>query len=144
MLQFLGPILGVGKALLSGKGVAGAAGAALESAGDFFESSARERRMELEIEMQQVRDAGEIARIQARDTSWFVRAGRPFLIWVSGIAAAYHFIVFPIIFGLAEKFGYTLVDLDWQELAAFLALGLGMSGLRTYEKKKGVSRETMR
>ena len=144
MLQFLGPILGVGKAILSGKGAAGVAGAALESAGDFFNASARERRMELEIELQQARDSGEVAKIQAQDKSFFIRAGRPAMIWVAVAAGLYHFLIFPIIFGLAEKYGYTLVDLDWQELSAFILMGLGMAGMRSYEKMKGVARESMR
>ena len=144
MLGFLGPILGIGKAVLGGGGAATVAKNALESAGDFFESSARERRMELEIQMEQVRQSGELARIQARDGSLFVRAGRPFLIWVSGAAAVYHFLIFPIVYGLAEQYGYPLVDLDWQELATFLGMGLGVAGLRTYEKYKGVARESLR
>lgn len=142
-LSFLGPILGIGKAVLSGQGKGSVVNTALETAGGFFEASAREKRMELEIELEQVRNTGEVAKIQARDGSWFIRAARPALLWVAVGAAFYHFILFPLIDGLAMKVGYELVDLDWQELSLLLTLALGMSGIRAAEKMKGVSREKM-
>ena len=145
MLGFLAPILGsVASGIFKGNSKLNIAQNALETAGDFFTSSNRERMEELRIEYEEVRQAGELAREQARHPSLFVSGARPALTWISAGAAAYHFIFFPLFDGLASKFNYNLVDLDWQELSILLGLALGMGGLRSYEKMKGVARTNMK
>jgi len=143
-LSFLAPILGaVGKAALR-KTDNKFVDAALDTVEDFFEPTGREQAKELEVELEQVKQSGKLARIQAKDKNLFIRAARPALLWVSVFAAAYHFVLFPILNGLAAKYNYPLVDLDWQELSILLGLALGMTGARTYEKMKGISRESLK
>ena len=156
MIGILGPILGVaakaGLAAVSGKGKGGVISAALDGAGDFFEASANEtaKRYELETEaLKTQRDtilsSNQVALKQLEHKSLFVSGGRPFLLWVIGVATVYHFLIFPMLAGGVEfYFGFPLYDAVWQELATLIAAGLGMGGLRSYEKKNGVASDSMK
>lgn len=79
--------------------------------------------------------------VEAASSSLFVAAWRPFIGWTCGIALAYQYVVTPIIMWLATWFHIALPTppkLDetlWQLVFAMLGLG----GLRTYEKVKGVA-----
>jgi len=106
-------------------------------------------RHELEMEILRTGLAQmEVNKAEAQHPSVFVAGWRPFIGWVCGFALAWHFM------------GYDL--LNWLRLAFFPdmpaapALGgsetlvtvllsmLGLGGLRTVEKLKGVSREKWR
>jgi hypothetical protein len=113
------------------------------------------------FKLEQLRQTGELAQLtaetdlmkgqlaidteEAKSESVFVSGWRPFIGWVCGSAFAYKFILQPfLIFGLmaaGSKFDYhTLPTLDWSELLPVLMAMLGMGGLRTYEKAKGVNK----
>jgi len=85
----------------------------------------------------------EVNKAEAQSGSVFVAGWRPFIGWVCGAALAYQYIGRPVATALFDAFGIhhapVLIGLDenlWQ-----LMLGmLGMGGLRTFEKMKGVSR----
>ena len=68
---------------------------------------------------------------------------RPFVGWVCGTAFAYHFVVQPLaIFGLAA-YGIQvppLPDFDMGQLMTVLMGMVGLGGLRSFEKTKGVAR----
>ena len=119
---------------------------------DKFIPDADERaRLAHEIATLSERHAQELAKGQlavnqteAAHKSLFVAGWRPFVGWTCGIALAWHFVGQPLV-----VFGITLAGLDTPELPTFemeslltVLLGmLGLGGLRTFEKTKGVSRE---
>jgi hypothetical protein len=73
--------------------------------------------------------------------SVFVNGWRPFVGWVCGWAFAYHFIVEPSLAFVFATLGYPVVlpEFNLDELTTVLFGLLGLSGLRTYEKVKGVA-----
>lgn len=84
----------------------------------------------------------EINKVEAASANMFVAGWRPFIGWVCGIAFAYNFVVQPFFMFVTGKFGYDLSlmpTLDTASLMTILLGMLGISGMRTYEKYKGVN-----
>jgi|TARA_R110000824_G_scaffold52421_1_gene145427 hypothetical protein len=83
-----------------------------------------------------------INKVEAAHRSMFVAGWRPFIGWTCGVALMYTYVLQPIlVFGLAQS-GY-LIDLpkmDLGELMPVLMGMLGLGGLRSWEKVKGVAR----
>lgn len=83
----------------------------------------------------------EINKAEAGSPSVFVAGWRPFIGWICGMALAYQYLGRPLLTFLTIQMGATppvLIALDdnlWQLLFGMLGLG----GLRTYEKTKGVA-----
>ncbi len=84
----------------------------------------------------------ETNKVEAGHRSLFVAGWRPFIGWSCGFALAYTYVMQPILtFGLAQA-GY-LIDLpavNLGEMMPVLMGLLGLGGLRSWEKVKGVSR----
>ena len=84
----------------------------------------------------------ETNKVEAGHRSLFVAGWRPFIGWSCGFALAYTYVLQPILtFGLAQA-GY-LIDLpavNLGEMMPVLMGLLGLGGLRSWEKVKGVSR----
>ena len=84
----------------------------------------------------------EVNKEEARSRNIFVAGWRPFVGWTCGMALAYTYVIQPIlIFGLAH-FGYwvDLPPLDMSTMMPVLLGMLGLGGLRSFEKYKGVSK----
>ena len=84
----------------------------------------------------------EVNKAEAVHKSIFVAGWRPFVGWVCGVALAYHFILAPLLqfsFALAGM-DQELPEFDCSQLSTVLMGMLGLGGLRTFEKMKGVSR----
>ena len=84
----------------------------------------------------------EINKAEASHRSIFVAGWRPFIGWTCGVALAYTYVLQPIlVFGLAQS-GYLieLPKMDLGEMMPVLMGMLGLGGLRTFEKFKGVSK----
>jgi hypothetical protein len=80
----------------------------------------------------------EIMKVQAQHRSTFVAGARPFLMWVCGLGFLFAFVINPVLQWIAPELGSPELPLDaMMELT--LAM-LGLSGLRTVEKLKGVSK----
>jgi len=85
----------------------------------------------------------EVNKAEAASGSLFKGGWRPFVGWVCGIALLYHFILSPLII-----FGVTLTGVDIPPIPEFdmgslmtVLMGmLGLGGLRTYEKQKGITK----
>ena len=76
--------------------------------------------------------------VEAASTSLFVAGWRPFIGWTCGAAMAYKFILAPLLtFGAA--YAVNLPVLDFGEMSTVLLGMLGLGGLRTVEKIKGVA-----
>tara|TARA_R110000851_G_scaffold288856_1_gene442925 strand:- start:70 stop:468 length:399 start_codon:yes stop_codon:yes gene_type:complete len=80
----------------------------------------------------------EISKVQATHRSTFVAGARPFLMWVCGLGFLMAFVISPVLLWLFPKLGTPELPLEvMMELT--LAM-LGLAGLRTVEKLKGVSK----
>jgi len=74
---------------------------------------------------------------EAQSTSIFVSGGRPFILWVCGVALANDFIARPFaiyVSSLAHATGATWPALDMSSLMPLLLGMLGLGAMRTYEK----------
>jgi hypothetical protein len=85
----------------------------------------------------------EVNKAEAQHKSIFVAGWRPMVGWTCAVALAYHFVLAPLIL-----FGVGISGVEIPELPAFdmdslmtVLLGmLGLGGLRTYEKQKGLTK----
>ena len=85
----------------------------------------------------------EVNKAEAASSSVWKGGWRPFVGWVCGTAFAYHFVIQPLaVFGLAA-YGMevpALPDFEMGQLMTVLMGMLGLGGLRSFEKTKGVAR----
>jgi hypothetical protein len=80
----------------------------------------------------------EINKVQASHRSIFVAGARPFLLWICGLGFLFAFIINPSLQWLFPEVGAPELPL---EVMMELTLGmLGLAGLRTVEKIKGVAK----
>ena len=80
---------------------------------------------------------------EAASGSLFKGGWRPFVGWVCGVAFYYHFILQPVIIFIVALTGADIPDLpsfDMGTLLTVLGGMLGIGGLRTYEKQKGLTK----
>lgn len=85
----------------------------------------------------------EINKAEAQHRSMFVAGWRPFIGWTCGVALAYHFVLAPLILFGAGWAGVTIPDLpsfDMDSLMTVLLGMLGLGGMRTFEKAKGLTK----
>ena len=84
----------------------------------------------------------EINKTEAAHRSIFVAGWRPFIGWTCVVALCYTYVVQPIVMFIMAQTG-NLVTLPQIDLAAMMPVLMGMlglGGLRTFEKFKGVSK----
>jgi len=80
---------------------------------------------------------------EAQHRSVWVAGWRPFIGWVCGIALAWHFVLSPVIIFMAAWFNIvlpTLPQFDMGSLMTVLMGMLGLGGLRSFEKAKGLTK----
>lgn len=85
----------------------------------------------------------DINKAEAQHRSIFVAGWRPFIGWTCGVALAYHFVVAPLILFGAGWAGAEIPDLpkfDMDSLMTVLLGMLGLGGMRTFEKAKGLTK----
>ena len=85
----------------------------------------------------------EVNKAEAASGSVFKGGWRPFIGWVCGFAFAYHFILQPVLLFGAAAAGVSLPSLpefDMSQMMPVLLGMLGLGGLRTFEKHKGVTK----
>lgn len=89
----------------------------------------------------------EVNKMEAQHKSLFVSGWRPFIGWVCGVAFAYNFVGYPILQYFSVIFDWAevkdLPHLDISDMMPVLLGMLGLGGLRTYEKQKGVASEAL-
>lgn len=73
---------------------------------------------------------------EASSGNWFVAGWRPYIGWICGTGLGYQFLVYPILIAFVPE----IVPLDTSTLLTLLLGMLGLGGLRTAEKFKGVNR----
>jgi len=84
----------------------------------------------------------EVNKAEAASANWFVAGWRPAVGWTCAAAFAYTFVLQPFLFSFLGALGVKvpLPPLDMSVLMSVLLGMLGLGGLRTYEKTKGVAR----
>jgi len=85
----------------------------------------------------------EVNKAEAASSSTFKGGWRPFVGWVCGTAFAYHFVIQPLAIFVLAYYGLEVPDLpefDMGQLMTVLMGMLGLGGLRSFEKYKGVSK----
>ena len=85
----------------------------------------------------------EVNKAEAASGSIFKGGWRPFIGWVCGGAFAYHFVLQPVIVFVVLAVGVDLPPLPEFDMASLMTVMMGMlglGGLRTYEKQKGIAK----
>ena len=85
----------------------------------------------------------EINKAEAASGSLFKGGWRPAVGWICAIAFGYHFVLQPLIIFVVTIIGVDIPDLPEFDMSTLLTtLGglLGIGGLRTYEKQKGLTK----
>ena len=115
---------------------------AIGEAGDKLFTS-DEQRLQLRNELEEIKHKPLLMQALANTTAAqhrnvFVAGARPFLMWVCGLGFLFAFVINPILQWLAPEVGAPELPLDAM-LELTIAM-LGLAGLRTAEKIKGVSK----
>ena len=118
--------------------------------GKFIEDKDQKNKLAHELATMAENHAQELAKGQlainqaeAKHKSIFVAGWRPFIGWTCGIALAWHFVIAPFIMFFSAYFGVVLPELptfDMGSLMTVLMGMLGLGGLRTFEKYKGITK----
>tara|TARA_R100000234_G_scaffold17963_1_gene9981 strand:+ start:425 stop:826 length:402 start_codon:yes stop_codon:yes gene_type:complete len=85
----------------------------------------------------------EINKAEAASGSLFKGGWRPAVGWICAIAFGYHFVLQPLIIFVVTIIGIDIPELPEFDMSTLLTtLGglLGIGGLRTYEKQKGLTK----
>jgi|CXWL01.1.fsa_nt_gi hypothetical protein len=114
----------------------------------YFHDKSAEAQARLAIEaalvefMRQV-DTGQIElnKEEAKSASLFVAGWRPFIGWCGGLGIAYQFLIRPLVDAISYLIDpnfSALPSADLNELIGLVSAMLGVAGLRSWEKIKGV------
>lgn len=105
------------------------------------------KQAEIEQKLLELEAAGDEAQnkineIEAANPSIFVSGWRPFIGWTCGVAFAFNYIATPFLQQIIIVVGSNLKlpELDISTMMPVLMGLLGLGGLRSYEKFKGVAR----
>ena len=84
----------------------------------------------------------EVNKVEAANANVFVSGWRPFIGWTCGAAFAYHYVLQPFLVFAFATMGKTVVlpVFSMESLLTVLLGLLGLGGMRTYEKFKGVAK----
>jgi hypothetical protein len=93
-------------------------------------------------ELQQIAGQLDINKAEATNPNPFVSGWRPFIGWVCGTALAYTYIIYPLLLWVGAVYAPAIAPpkLGNDGMLYELLLGmLGLGGLRTFEKVRGVA-----
>ena len=116
----------------------------------FLEDKDQKAKLAHEISTMATRHAQELAKgqleinkVEAQHRSMFVAGWRPFLGWGLSFAMIWHFVLVPLITFICAFAGMDIPDLpffDMESLMTVLLGMLGLGGLRSFEKAKGLTK----
>ena len=125
-------------------------GPATKLLGKFIEDKDTKNKLAHELATMAERHAQELAKspievnkAEAQSRHWFVASWRPIIGWTCAIALMWHFVLSQFILFFATMFGFSLPALpefDMGSLMTVLMGMLGLGGLRTFEKYKGMTK----
>ncbi|PPD19095.1 MAG: hypothetical protein CTY18_06045 [Methylomonas sp.] len=106
------------------------------------QAKADELKNKLTLELQAVLGQLDINKAEAAHASVFVSGWRPAVGWVCASGFGYEFLLRPLVNGVAISLGMPPVfpGIEVDALSSLLTGLLGLGGLRTIEKIKGVAR----
>lgn len=83
----------------------------------------------------------EVNKAEAANGNLFVSGWRPFIGWVCGLAFAWFYIAQPVLTFFLTAAGHpvNLPHIEFGEMSSVLLGMLGLGGMRTFEKTKGVA-----
>lgn len=126
-------------------GGGGGSKSAIESIGDIIddvwtsdEEEMTAERLKMIIAMKPTMAQNKINEISASHRSVFVSGARPFILWTCGVGLGMGFIVNPLIEFYTN--GKEVINLPMEQMMDLTIAMLGLAGLRTIEKLKGVSK----
>ena len=107
-----------------------------------FELSAMAEKHAAELAKGQI----DINKEQAKHPSLFVSGARPAIMWVCCLGLLWQFFIQPIVTYIAVMFNpdFVPLNLEMEGLVTLVMSLLGLSGLRSFEKSKGIARENMK
>jgi phenylpyruvate tautomerase PptA (4-oxalocrotonate tautomerase family) len=118
--------------------------------GKVVEDKDQKARLAHEIATMAERHAQELARGQieinkeeAKSRNIFIAGWRPFVGWTCGLALFWHFLGLPVTLFITGWFDLQhppLPEFDMQSLMTVLLGMLGLGGMRTFEKFKGITK----
>ena len=118
--------------------------------GKVVEDKDQKARLAHEIATMAKRHAQELARGQieinkeeAKSRNIFIAGWRPFVGWTCGLALFWHFLGLPVTLFITGWFNLQhppLPEFDMQSLMTVLLGMLGLGGMRTFEKFKGITK----
>ena len=85
----------------------------------------------------------EINKAEAQSRNIFIAGWRPFVGWTCGLALFAHFLLFPTADVVTAYLGYEAVQypaFDMDTLMTVLLGMLGLGGMRSFEKMKGITK----
>ena len=105
-----------------------------------MEMAQRGELAQLDADLKMATGQMEVNKVEAASGSMFVSGWRPFIGWTCGAAFAFKFIAGPSAVVLMAMAGHpiTLPVFDFAEMNTVLLGMLGLGGLRTVEKIKGI------
>lgn len=129
----LAPLMDLGKTLLDRFGP--------EDKAEKAKAEAEFLKMAADGELKQVIAQLEINAREAAHPSVFVAGWRPFFGWMGGVGFLYAVVIQPLLTWWGANHGMPAApELDTELLMIVVTGMLGIGGLRTYEKHKGVSK----
>ena len=133
MLPIITSALGIGEKLLD----------------KFVEDKDLKRKLNHELKKEMIAlDMGQIqANIeQAKHPSLFVAGARPSIMWICALGLGWSFFLQPLLHWILLITGsnYPMPDINTEGLISLTMALLGLSGMRSWEKSKGVARENMK
>ena len=83
---------------------------------------------------------------QSKHPSLFVAGARPSIMWICALGLGWSFFLQPLLHWILLITGsdYPMPDINTEGLISLTMALLGLSGMRSWEKSKGVARENMK
>lgn len=143
--------------------IAGVITAVGQVADDLFTSDEERLKAELEfskigleaakVDADLIKGQQEVNKVEAAHTSILVAGARPAVLWVGVVGLAYQFVLYPLMtwgWALLQSQGWIASTikpppiLDIEALMVLMSGILGIATARTFEKVRGVSRESLK
>lgn len=90
----------------------------------------------LEMENQAMNAQIELNKVEAGNPNIFISGWRPYIGWICGAAMSLYYFFFPIVRAFLPD--VSLPEFDMGELMPLVIALLGLGGMRSWEKSKGV------
>tara|TARA_R100000742_G_C4279090_1_gene102886 strand:+ start:2256 stop:2651 length:396 start_codon:yes stop_codon:yes gene_type:complete len=83
---------------------------------------------------------------QAKHSSIFVAGARPAIMWICALGLFFHFIIFPLAEWVITIWypNLFLPSLDTDQILGLTVSLLGLGGMRSWEKSKGIARKSLK